>query len=268
MKDLFYRYLSEMKAGFKISLVYRFNTFIHLLSAPINLMIFYFLWNTIYGYTGQEIIRGFTLSALISYYAVSIIVNFLVWADIDEWMEEDVRYGYLIPALLRPLSYMGSTFFFLIGLKVLNLLMQTIPFFIIAVVFFNVKIAGLTYFVLFFVALFLAFVLNFFISFLIGLSAFWLMKIGGIRRMRRVTVFFLSGALIPISFFPLWFQKISSFLPFEYTRYHVINIYLEKYSLIETFRVMGIQAIWIVILCLLGILFWRRAYKKFAGAGT
>ncbi len=268
MKNLFYRYLSEIKAGFRISLIYRFNTLVHLLTAPINLVIFYFLWNAIYGYTGQEIIRGFTLPALISYYAVSIIISFLVWADIDEWMEEAVRQGYLVTDLLRPINYIGSNFFFLIGLKLLNLLIQTIPFFIIAVVFFNVKIAGPAYFLLFFVALFMAFVLNFFISFLVGLTAFWLMKIGGIRRMRRIFVFFLSGALIPLSFFPEWFQRISSFLPFEYIRYHVINIYLEKYTFVEVLRVMGIQLVWIVILCLLGILVWRRAYKKFAGAGT
>lgn len=262
------KYVSEMKAGFKVSLIYRFNTLIHLLTAPINLIIFYFLWTAIYSFTGQEIIKGFTLSGLISYYAVSIIVTFLVWADIDEWMESDVRFGYLVPSLLRPLDYMVGQFFFLIGLKLLNLLMQTVPFFLVAFIFFNVKVASFNYFLLFFVSLFFAFVLNFFLSFLIGLSAFWLLRISGIRRMRRVLVFFLSGALIPISFFPDWFQRVSSFMPFEYTRYHVINIYLENYTVFESLRIIGIQLIWIVMLATIGILVWKRAYKKFAGAGT
>jgi len=268
MNEFFIKYISEIKAGFKISLVYRFNTLIHLLTAPINLAIFYFLWTAIYSYTGQEIIRGFNLPDLISYYAVNIIVTFLVWADIDEWIEEDVRFGYMVPALLRPVSYITGQFFFLIGLKVLNLIMQTAPFFIIAILFFGVKIASPVYFVLFFVALFMAFALSFFISFLVGLSAFWLLRISGIRRMKRVLVYFLSGSLIPLSFFPEWFQEISAFMPFEYIRYHVINIYLQKYTLFEALKIIGIQIVWILVLGLVVVLIWKKAYKKFAGAGT
>ena len=73
---------------------------------------------------------------------------------------------------------------------------------------------------------------------------------------------FVSGSIIPIIFFPLWFQKFLMFLPFGSINYTPVMIYLNKYTGYETMKVLGIQVLWITILYLFSKFFWRKAIKK------
>lgn len=262
------RYFAVGKGGFKTALAYRFHFYVTILTAPITLIIYYYLWQSIYNYSGAEVIKGFTFAALISYYAINMIVGFCTWTFVDEELEDNVRHGHLIGYLLRPVNFIYWHFMFETGFNLLAILLEVIPLFIIAIVFFKMHIAGIGYFALFFISLFLASILNYLIGYMVGITAFWFKRISGIRRMRRALVSFLAGGLIPLSFFPQNIQTISHYLPFEYIRYVPINIYLGGLSYLESGKLIGLQVVWILVLFFIANLFWKRALKKFAGAGA
>lgn len=262
------RYKAVMKTGFKVGLAYRFDFFVTLATAPVSLIVFYFLWKSIFAYSGEEVIQGFTFNAMISYYLINMVVAFFTWSKIERWMENDIRYGHMIMDLLRPVEYLFSVFSFELGLNLLAIIIEAVPFLIIGILFFHVTIPSLVNLLFFVVSLLLANALYFLISYLIGLSAFWFKRIEGISKAKKPVIHFFSGGLIPLTFFPLVIQKVSYYLPFQYIRFIPISFYLGRYGLAEMFGLLAIQMIWVIILFTIAKLLWVKAFKKFAGAGA
>lgn len=262
------KYKAVAKTGFKVGLAYRFDFFVTLATAPITLIVFYFLWKSIFAYSGEEVIRGFTFETMVSYYLINMIVAFFTWSKIERWMEQDIRYGHMIMDLLRPIEYFFSVFSFELGMNMLGILIQAIPFFIIGLLFFNIIIPSWVNIIFFVISLLLANILFFLISYLIGLLAFWFKRIEGLSRAKKPVIHFFSGGLIPLTFFPLIFQKISYYLPFQYIRFVPISFYLGSYKFIEMFELLAIQVAWVVLLFITAKLLWVRAFKRFAGAGA
>jgi len=261
-------YWAQAKVGFKVGVKYRFHFIISMITVPLSLIVYYFLWLSIYSYTGQEIIRGFTFQSLIQYYVLSMIVGFFVWCDTDKWMSQDIRRGHIITMFTYPMRFLWQHLAFEIGMNSLGIILQMIPVFAIGFIFFGLKVAPAFNFIAFIISVILAFFLAFFISFNVGLSAFWLKKIEGLRKVKRTLLVFLSGGMIPLSFFPYWIQNVSHFLPFEYIRYVPIKIYLAEYSVLGTLGQLGLQVVWIIVLYILSQAIYKKAFKQFAGAGV
>ncbi len=254
-------------AGFKTGLAYKLHYFVTLLSMPISLLIYYFLWSSIYTYMDVEIIRGFTLGQMITYYVMSMIVGSLTWSNVDEWIEENVISGEMVASLLKPMSFMSWNMYFNVGLNTLAILIEIIPVLVLGFLF------GLIYVsfwntILAVISVFFAAIIYFLISYIVGLSAFWLKRISGLRRVKRVTLAFLSGSMIPLTFFPLTIQTVFKYLPFQYVRYVPISIYLGNYTINYSLLMILISIVWVVVLYLLSYFIWIKAFKKFAGAGV
>src|SRR3989338_9437799 len=261
-------YMGVVRIGFKDALAYRFHFVVNALTTPISLIIYFFLWNVIFEYTGAEVIRGFTLQGMISYYAINMIIGFIVWTYIDEEMEDRVINGTLTPMLLRPLNYFWSIFYAHIGMDLLSIMIELIPLTLISVILFGLSLPTLANGILFIISIAIAVMINFIIAYIVGLSAFWLGKIHGIRRMRNVTVSFFAGSFIPITFFPNWFQSVSNYLPFQYIRYVPITIYLGNHPLFESIKLVLLGLAWAVALYFIAEMAWKKAYTKFVGSGT
>jgi len=266
--ETFKKYIASGKMGFKTGIQYRFSFIVNMITTPLALFMYYFLWKSIYEYTGGGIIQGFAFESLIQYYVLSMIVGFFIWCDVDKWISNDVRRGHIITMFTSPMSFLSQHLSFEIGINSLGIIIEMIPVFIMGFIFFGLEIAPLFNLIAFLISVILAFFLAFFVSFNVGLSAFWLNRIEGIRRIRRTMVYFLSGGMIPLSFFPGWIQYVSHFLPFEYIRYVPIKIYMADYSTWGVLGQLGLQALWIMLLYFLSSVVYKQAFKQFTGAGV
>ena len=261
-------YWGIAKKGIKTWSTYRFEFVVGLLSVPISLIIYFFLWKSVYAYTGEGVIRGFTFQQMVNYYVLSMIVGFFTWSEVDKWVEQDLLHGNTISSLLKPVSFISWYMFFEIGINIMNIIWQMIPVFIIGFVFFGLGIAPAFNFIAFLISLLLAFFIYYGMTFLLGLSAFWLKKITGLRRVRRVVLGFLGGSFIPLTLFPEWAQSVLHYLPFESTRFVPITIYLGTISNTEVLKALGVQLFWIAALYGLIYLVWKRAYKLYSSVGV
>ncbi|MBU1975971.1 MAG: ABC-2 family transporter protein [Nanoarchaeota archaeon] len=255
------------EAGFKVGLIYRLHYFASLLSVPVSLLIYFYLWKAIFAYSNATVIKGFTLDEMVSYYVLVMLVGFITYSECDKWIEESVVRGDTIMALLKPYRFIVWHYFFELGLTGLGLIIEILPVFVVGF-FFGLKIASIPYLILFVISLALASALYFLVTFIVGLTSFWLFKIGGLRRVKRSMLAFLGGSMLPLTFFPETVQNIFLVLPFQYMRYIPILIYLEKYSIPYSITLLGIAATWVILLYVLARLMWNAAFKKFAGAGT
>ena len=261
-------YAGVVRMGFKQGLAYRFHFIIHIFTTPLSLVIYYFLWKAIFEFSKAQTIQGFTFQGMVSYYALNMLVGFLIWTYVDEDLEDKILNGTLTPSLLRPLNYFWAIFYEHMGLNLLSLLLEIAPIIAIAVIFFGLSLPTPINALLSVISVISAIFLNFTIAYITGLTAFWFGNIKGIRRMRRVVVSFLAGSFIPLTFFPAWAQSLSGYLPFQYLRYVPVTIYLGNTTVAGSLKLIAIGIVWAAALYLLSKSMWNIAYKKFAGSGT
>ena len=80
--------------------------------------------------------------------------------------------------------------------------------------------------------------------------------------LKTAVLSFLTGQLIPLAFFPEAVQRLFDFLPFSSMLYAPVMIYLGKYTGSTLMFVLARQAVWVVLLYLLGSLIWRQVVKR------
>ena len=72
----------------------------------------------------------------------------------------------------------------------------------------------------------------------------------------------LSGIVVPIPFFPIFLQKISKLLPFQYISDLPFRIYVGNISINSCIPAIIIQLTWLVLLILLGIILMNKNLKR------
>ena len=90
-------------------------------------------------------------------------------------------------------------------------------------------------------------------------------KMTGINIMKESIVLLLSGATIPLAFFPDTIRTIVEFMPFRAVYDVPLSIMLVKgdaTDLAGTLKLLGIQLIWAVVMSAASSLFWRYSVKK------
>ena len=78
---------------------------------------------------------------------------------------------------------------------------------------------------------------------------------------------FLTGQLIPLSFFPDAVQNVFSFLPFSSMVYTPTMIYLGRYTGKALILALGKQMLWVVLLYLVGSVIWKQVTKRLVVLG-
>lgn len=260
-------YLGLLKASYKVALQYRFDFIVGLIRTPLTLIILYYFWKAIFAYNGVEVINGYTFESMIAYYALSMIIGMFIYVEIDDWMRHSIKSGEVVSDYLRPLGFILTYLYTHLGTVVMSVLISLLPTLVIAYFFVGIVFVSWWNLLLFLVSLILAMGLLFLITLFVGFLAFWLTEIRGIIKFKQAFIIFLSGGLIPLSFFPEILQKIFMFLPFQYLKYVPINIYLGIYSMPEILLNLGIMIVWLVILYLIVLVQSKFAFRRLTGVG-
>jgi ABC-2 type transport system permease protein len=115
--------------------------------------------------------------------------------------------------------------------------------------------------------LIVTYLINLCVSILIGFLSFWATEIAGIYYCLKTIIKFMSGTFFPISLLPLFFVKASYFLPFVYTIYIPVQLYLGKISFAEGLRGLAIEMLWLVVLYVIIKIVWRLGLKRYESVG-
>lgn len=169
----------------------------------------YYIWSAVY--SGESSINGMSLSQMLSYFCATMLINYLTM-DFADWnLQMLIRTGKFITFSLRPMNHMFYALSQKAGHRVLGLLFEFIPCFMIFLFIFHIDVlpANLLYAML---SIAMAFMMNFFIHYSIGMVAFWMVQSSSIRNFFSLCEGIFSGSLIPLVFF----QSPYRWLPFSY----------------------------------------------------
>jgi len=98
---------------------------------------------------------------------------------------------------------------------------------------------------------------------MVGLTAFYTESIWGISAAKDTIISALSGALIPLAFFPEAAQNVLKILPFQAIYNAPLQILTS--STLEPLgylQLLAVQVFWVIVLYLLSRLYFRQAINK------
>ena len=258
-------YLSFIRLAFLKYLAYRLRYYTGVISYTIFVAGNYYLYTALFASrvaVENDRIGGLTLSEMITYVALSWVGRSFYFNNIDRILSNQIQQGEITIQLIKPFHVQTVMFFEAIGEAGFRLLMFTLPILVVIVPLFGMQtppdpaLYGWTV-----LSFCLAFVVNSQISFLLGCLAFYLKNIIGVIRAKMVTMEFLTGVLIPFTFFPDWFQTAVTFLPFQAISYIPVTIYLGRRTGEDLLAALLLQALWGVGLFVASRLFWNYSVK-------
>ncbi|MFD5698611.1 ABC transporter permease [Streptomyces lasiicapitis] len=100
------------------------------------------------------------------------------------------------------------------------------------------------------------------LALLVDLTSFWTITSFGVNRLAAFAQTLLSGALIPLWFFPSWFTAVSTHLPFSATVHVPVSLYTGRIAAADAWPHLLEQAVWCLLLAAVGRLVWRRAARR------
>jgi len=227
----------------------------------------FYLWTAIFHSTNSTL--PYTLPEIITYYILAGIIAQLTESHFEHEINNDVRQGTLNNHILKPFSYiqlniMRSVGWHSIQVIIAGLVYAVIIFFLRDFFIINTNIIQIEAIIIMMILASLFFVT---ISLLLGSLSFWMINASPLFNIREVLITFMTGALVPINFFPETIQHIFSLLPFQYLVFTPVNIYLGKLSNGEIFKAISILLFWTVVNGSIAIFVWKKGLTKYEGVG-
>ena len=257
-------YAAFARNAFLNMLAYRLRYYTGFINYLTFVSVNYFIWKAVfYNKPAGTLINGYTLTEMITYITVGWIARTLYFSNIDYAMNTMVETGEVSTHLIRPINIQLMLISQSIGELLFRIFFLFLPVACSFVLIFPIEgPVNLTAGLLFLWSVFASFLILSQINFLVGLSAFYLQSIFGVIRAKFYIVQLCSGLLLPLPFFPIWFQTALDYLPFKYITFIPLQFYLGKITQEMWASVFMEQLLWISILALAGAILWRQASAK------
>ena len=264
-------YWPFLENQFKSNLAYQGSFYLFIVCSLFGPFISYYLWMAIYGGASGGVLGGLTQSEMVIYVFMTYITSSLVMIGIADEISYDVMEGAVAMALLKPIDYRFSLIFKALGEMMYRFFAPTI-FVWVGLEVYKVSVLGMGItpiqnILLYIVSLSMSFFIYVLFDFCFGMFAFVTTYMFGMDMAKNALLGFLSGQIIPISFFPEVLQQVFGFFPFSSMVYTPVMVYLGKYSGGELAFVLGRQFVWIVLLYVLGTYLWGRITKRLVVLG-
>jgi ABC-2 type transport system permease protein len=257
------KYITLTRAGMMESLHFRTSAFVTILGNIIYLVIIYYLWKAIYASTGTSIVNGMTFEDTMIYLVLATALFYFMEMYLVWNMGRDIQSGSIVLKLIRPMSFKKYMFFSCSGSFVMSFFMTFLPTALIVYFITNGAIYLGSNLVFFLISVILGLLINFYVDFFVGTICLYTESIWGINIMKEVVVLLLSGASIPLAFFPESLKNVVMVLPFQAIYNTPLNI-LIRHNLnnFDRITMLGIQLFWVIILSIITSLFWKRSVRQ------
>ncbi len=194
-----------------------------------------------------------------------LLALFMTWF-FDNEIFDSILTGNIAYEMARPLDLFSMWFTKNCAIRVSRVVLRLIPIFIVATLLpqpYNMTLpSDFLTFILFIISLILGLFVTVAFSLLIHISAFYTISPNGIKLLAVSLLELLTGALIPIPFFPEALQKVMFLLPFASMQSSPFLIYIGQLDTVQALQSMALQLFWVVFLVGIGKLFMRKAIKK------
>ncbi len=258
----FRKYLTLTRAGIIESLNFRVSYIITVLGNLAYLVVIYYLWKAIYASSPTEVVNGMTFTDTMIYLVLAASLSsffevFLVWQ-----IGRNIQSGKIVLDIIKPMDFQMYTFFYVSGNYVVAFFVVFLPTFILVNILTGGAIEIGTNIILFIASVAMGLIINFCIDFFVATICLYTQSTWGINIMKEVIILFISGATIPIAFFPEPLKSIIGYLPFQAIYNTPLLLLINKsLAMDQCIRMLLMQLFWAVFVILASRLFWKKSLK-------
>jgi ABC-2 type transport system permease protein len=259
-------YLALGKCSVLANLAYRAHFFFTLASTVLGIILQYFLWKAIYA--GQESIKGMSFGQAFTWVALSstFFTMFITYVDWD--MCYSVMDGTIAQSLIKPTDYQLYMLAQRLGNLALNVIIIALPSLALLGLVFRASIPVGPNLAFFSVSIVLSFVMSYVLEFIVGVISFMTASVWGISAAKNVIVSVLSGAVVPLAFFPPGLKAIAEALPFRAMYDVPLRILLTPgFDPAMYLRGLGLQLFWILAVGAFSRIFFNRVIRVITISG-
>ncbi len=262
------KYGAAYRLKLQDTMEYRANLVLGNLTQFLPLAAVLVLWAAVFRQRAS--VAGWSFSEVITYFIAARAASSMLWINLTQDIEKDIKDGLLAKYLLMPLSYFWYWLSVVAAEKTLNA--AVVACFLLAL--------GLAYHGRFFIqadlallgltalSLLLAFFINFCMAFTVCMSAFWMSEIWAVGFTKDMFQEALSGGIFPLVMLPPAIYHAALWLPFAYCLHFPLMVYLGKLSGAEMAQGFLFQAGYALGLGLLAHWAWRQGVRRFEAVGA
>jgi ABC-2 type transport system permease protein len=254
------RYLSIAFTSLQQAVAYRASTIMTMLASLVWVMVLYHVWDSVYG--GRNRLAGYTWTDMRTYILVAYSVNALLSFRAVGEMTWTIRSGRIATELTRPADYLAASFARASGQVVIEGLLGGSLALVLGVVVLDAHPPASPAAALGFgLAVVLGFGIKFLIHYLVALLCFVTTNAVGLIWAETAVVSLLSGALVPLAFFPGPMRTVLAVLPFQGIVATPVGIYLGRLDGLDLVTALGVQLVWVIALTVAARLLWRPSIR-------
>jgi ABC-2 type transport system permease protein len=226
-----------------------------------RIFLFAVLWHAVY--SPGEVAAGMTVEQAVAYSTLAaVLAGHSDVATIVDSFTDRVREGTVAYLFIRPISPLT----YMLGLQAGGVLYRFAWLVIVGTIGIAIGIvnaplsaAVLAWSIL---SLFLAECVLVILFQFIEILAFWTVETRGLTAVYAFTVQLLSGALVPLWFFPEWVRTVLLALPFAAATSTPLSLYVGRIPVDHAPFAIATQVVWLVILALALRLLWGAARQR------
>ena len=260
-------YATTMRTAVQANFQYRADTFLYMVGTIVEPVVYLVVWTTVARAQGGEV-AGISAGGFAAYYIVWTLVRQFNLAFTPYGWEWRIRQGRVSANLLRPIHPIHYDIAEFAGWKFVNVAVWVPVAAVLVVVFDPALNPGLEDVLSFVPALWGAFLLRSLNLWTLGLISFWTTRTAPIFELYILLELLLSGRLVPLQVMPDWAEAIAAVLPFKWTFGFPIEALVRDLPVAELAAGLAIQSAWIVGMCGLMSLVWRRAVRRYSAVGN
>jgi ABC-2 type transport system permease protein len=261
MRQAIRKYRRYASLAFQETIAYRVPYAVNMVSIIVTYLVIFLIWMAVF--SGKSEVGGYQWAEMKTYLIISLFMSALISGSSEFRISRQIRTGNIAVELLRPADYqLGSLAITLgnclsegalVGVACLGFALATGP---------GVLPPNALSWAGFALACAIAFATKFLLVYVFGLACFWTNSLMGISWLRKGLTDFFSGALIPLSFFPLWLRGAADWLPFKSVVWVPASAFTGRLAGVELARALGVGAAWAIALWFLARFVWSRAMRK------
>lgn len=258
-------YLKFISMSFQRSLAYRVDYYMAILNAFLYIFIFASVWNVVIPEEGMG--GGITRESMTAYAVLSTLIKASFGRN-DNLLTQKVKSGEIAVDLMKPyyfpVMYLADT----IGATLFQLFARAFPLLVFCIFIFQIRLpvdgVVLLKFLPVYVCSFLAF---FLLSFFISSLSFFFVEIFPFYILYFALITLVSGAIIPIDFFPASMSNLLDWTPFPYLFYYPTMLLLQKPGLPDYGSLILRYVVLLGVLLLPAALLYRAGLRRLTIAG-
>jgi ABC-2 type transport system permease protein len=254
-------YAEYCRISLQHMLAYRARYYVGIVTYVIHVAVYYYIYRALYEH--GTVLGGYDLPQMLTYVSLGWVCKSFYLNYVDREMADEVRNGAIAMALIKPIDLQWVMYARGLGQGAFRLLLFTPPVLLTTMLLFDVQPpAGWLALLLFVLSTLLSALLYLGVNYLVGLSAVHFLSISQMLYSKNLVIELFSGLLIPIGWFPGWFQTLSAWLPFQGIAYVPLEIYLGRLSGWPAAQALLLQAAWAIGLTLIGRGWWQLCRRK------